>query len=255
MAQSAAMETEGSTFETITGVDAVPEVSATTLTSTPNKSHEPGNPSPQRPNPDPSAGALNTTPPPNESDISTSKGINIGVIVGIVIVCILSLIAVGFCLLDGRRRIQRWKEKRKAKADAECQMWQTELENGRSPRRDSRTRGLWDGLRVSLDATRRPSDPRTSENSVVRAYERRLRYVGMNEAPRRVRFSEEIEVRPEEGVSVREEVVERPAPVADPGWLPQRERESIVSSVGSSPVPGRASPVVATSFLDRDALK
>lgn len=128
-------------------------------------------------------------------------------------------------------------------------MWQTELENGRSTRRDSRSGGLWDGLRVSLDATRRMPDAPENGNAVVRAYERRLRHVGMIEAPRRVRFSEEIEVRQEDGS--REEVVERPAQVAEPAWLPQ-QRESIVSSVGSSGPPGRVSPVVATSFLDQE---
>jgi len=129
-------------------------------------------------------------------------------------------------------------------------MWQTELENGRSTRRDSRSGGLWHGLRVSLDATRHQSDAPGSEIPVVRAYERRLRHVGMSEAPRRVRFSEEIDVRQEDGVG--EEVVERPAAVAEPTWLP-RQRESIVSSVGSSGPPGRVSPVTATSFLDREA--
>jgi hypothetical protein len=190
--------------------------------------------------------------PGPQSDTSSSgisKEIKIGIIVGIVIVVILTLIAVGYCLLDGRRRMRTWREKRSARADADCNMLQAELENGRTARRDSNTGGLWDRLRVSVDATRRPPDALTNGGQRSRAGDSGSGPVEIAEAPRRVRFSEEVHIRQQNGS--KEDVVERVIPALVTTGLPT-QRESMISSVGSSGVPTPSSPVVANSFLDRE---
>jgi hypothetical protein len=185
-----------------------------------------------------------------------SKEAKIGIATGIAVVVILSLIAVGFCCLDGRRRIQRWKEKKKAKRETDLNMWETELRTGQSGRRDTKTGGLWDALRLDTNETKidRPEPREPNKDPVLEKYEYRLANVGMweriggtrSESGRSTQ-SDEMKKEPmsEKHITVREREVEYL-----PAYIP-RDRASIVSSNGSLGLPVVGPPIVAKSFLDK----
>jgi hypothetical protein len=204
----------------------------------------------------------NAPPPSSHGDGGISKGINIGVIIGVVIVVILTLIAIGFCFLDGRRRVKRYREKRQAKQDAEANMLQDELRRGRSGRnrRESiKPPGLWDGLRKSVDMARAPVEPERAlvQPDMAEVEERPRRSVSFAEpgvavAERRrssVRFAEPVVINEsQDAMGVADgngEAIERRLSEV------RRERASIVSSTGSTGMP-TFPPVVAMSLFDRE---
>lgn len=188
------------------------------------------------------------------SSSGISNGIKIGIIVGITVVVILTLIAVGFCMLDGRRRVQKWKEKRQQRRDSELNMWETELRDGRSKRRESKPGGLWDSLRI--DNSKQPplndlANPQ--KDPTLDRYERRLQSVGMWERIGEMRS--EASKADKDDIIAKDNIAERQVSERDSEWLPTytpRDRASIVSSVGSLGIPVVGPPVVARNFLDRE---
>lgn len=185
-----------------------------------------------------------------------SKEAKIGIATGIAVVVILSLIATGFCVLDGRRRMQRWAERKKVRQETDRNMWETELRTGQSGKRDTKTGGLWDALRLDTNETKidRPEPRELSRDPVLEKYEHRLASVGMWDRVGQARSesgrSTQSDETKKESISEKHTTLREKETEYLPAYIP-RDRVSIVSSTGSLGLPVVGPPIVAKSFLDR----
>jgi hypothetical protein len=171
------------------------------------------------------------------------KGAKIGIIASITVVVILTLIAVGFCFFDGRQRLQRMREKRKERRNADSNMWETEMQGGRGRKRDSKKGGLWDGLRIDPDVPDNDEGIDKKED-ILERNEDRGRSVPMWE-----RVGEARTEGADTKTGGRHEGQEPERIQEWPVYMP-RERMSVVSSEGSSV--GANIPVVGTGPLEKD---
>ncbi|KAF2477720.1 uncharacterized protein BDR25DRAFT_364636 [Lindgomyces ingoldianus] len=89
---------------------------------------------------------LTTVEADKNSGISHSA--RIGIVLGITVTAILTLLAIGMGILDCRRRLRQRREKRQS-MDSELNMWQAELRSGMAGSRGNKAGGLWEGLKVT----------------------------------------------------------------------------------------------------------
>lgn len=191
-----------------------------------------------------------TTP---QSATAAGKGAQIGIIVGITVVVILSLFAVGMVIMDYRRRFQR-RRAEKANRDSELNVWEEEMRTGRSGQKRDRDRdrkrsedgkvgGLWAGLRVG--------EIGQDERGIAKDWNGKLdrERMGSNGA-----LWERVGGKNLDGRSDRQEDLNRQRHTRELEWphahMPA-DRRSIVSE-GSMGVSVMGKPVAVMSFLGKE---
>ncbi|KAJ4303590.1 hypothetical protein N0V90_002489 [Kalmusia sp. IMI 367209] len=159
------------------------------------------------------------------------KDAKIGIIVGIVVIVLLSLLGCGMCFLDCRRRHRRRKERRDNR-DSELMMLEMEMRNGQTEQQRRTRKGLWDHLKpANGDEDKLVANVTTADASEVTT---------KPDAPN---------VRKDSTIGT----IGSTRNGSDAGWSPAyipRDRASIVSSVPSLTSSASGRPALPRSFLD-----
>lgn len=190
-----------------------------------------------------------------QSATTAGKGAQIGIIVGITVVVILSLFAVGMAIMDYRRRFKR-RRAEKANKDSELNIWEEEMRTGRSGQKRDRGRGrdregngdgkvggLWAGLKVGEIGQDGSGIAKDGNGKLDK--ER----MGSKGA-----LWERVGGKKLEGRSVRQEDLNRERHAREPEWshaYMSTDRRSVVSE-GSMGVSVMGKPVAVMSFLGKE---
>jgi hypothetical protein len=98
---------------------------------------------------------------------SLSQGAKIGIIIGVVVIGILSIVGCGLGFLSFRKHRKRRKQ-RKLDRDSELHTLETEIRSGQAGHKRNRESGLWDNLKIrAMDEEERDSTAGNAEGRGV----------------------------------------------------------------------------------------